>query len=138
MERWNYPRGLGAIDDKHIQVQGFGNSVSTFQNFKHCFSIVLLAIADADYDFLFVDIGTEGASNDAGINNQSSFKTALSSGASQFPTVPRNDPLEVQYHLRGDTAFPLTESMMKPFHQKSLDPKEQIFNYRFSHSLFLL
>jgi hypothetical protein len=48
-DRWQYPRGLGAVDGKHVHVQAFGNSGSTFHNYKHGFSIVLLAVVDADY-----------------------------------------------------------------------------------------
>jgi len=48
-EVWQYPRGLGAIDGKHVVAQAFGNSGSSFRNYKHSFSVVLLAVADADY-----------------------------------------------------------------------------------------
>jgi len=48
-EQWHYPQALGAVDGKHVVVQAFGKTGSTFRNYKHSFSIVLLAIADADY-----------------------------------------------------------------------------------------
>jgi hypothetical protein len=38
----------------------------------------------------------------------------------------------VPFHFLGDDAFALCETMMKPFPNKSLDPKERVFNYRFS------
>ena len=37
-----------------------GNSGSTFRNYKKTFSIILMAVADANYRLLFVDIGSPG------------------------------------------------------------------------------
>ncbi len=130
--RWQYPRGLGAIDGKHIQIQAPGNSGSVFHNYKGTFSIVLLAVADADYKFMYIDIGTEGASNDAGIFDRSNLKDALHSGELGLPAVPPDDPLQVPYHLLADDAFGLSERVMKPYPNKSTEARQKVFNYRFS------
>jgi hypothetical protein len=81
---------------------------------------------------VYVDIGTEGGSNDAGIYNRSSLKATLDAGRLNFPDVAQDDPLQVPYHFLGDDAFALGETMMKPYPNKSLEPKERVFNYRFS------
>jgi hypothetical protein len=39
-----------------VKVQAPPNSGSKFFNFKHSFSVVLLALVDAHYKFTFVDI----------------------------------------------------------------------------------
>jgi hypothetical protein len=78
-----------------VLFQAFNNTGSAFRNYKNSFSIVLLGAADADYRFLYVDIGTEGGSNDAGIYNRCSLKAALEAGHLHFPEVPRDDPLQV-------------------------------------------
>jgi len=83
---------------------------------------------------MYTDIGTEGGSNDSGIYNRSVLKEALQTGQLNLPAIPENDPLEVPFHLIGDDAFSLPETMMKPYPHKSLDPQERIFNYRFSHA----
>jgi hypothetical protein len=112
--------------------QAFNNTGSAYRNYKNSFSIVLLGAADAEYRFVYVDIGTEGGSNDAGIYNRSTLKAALEAGHLHFPEVDRDDPLQVPFHFLGDDAFSLNETMMKPFPNKSLDPKERVFNFRFS------
>ena len=73
--RWNFPNCIGATDGKHIMIQCPVNFGSLFYNCKSYFSIVLLAVASADYRFAMVDIGAYGSSNDSGVlNNTALFK----------------------------------------------------------------
>jgi len=53
------------------------NSGSFYYNYKGFFSIVLLAVVDADYKFLYCDIGASGAGSDAGIFNDTEQKEYL-------------------------------------------------------------
>ena len=57
---------IGAIDGKHVKVQAPPDSGSKFFNYKHSFSVVLLALVDARYKFTVVDIGSYGRNSDGG------------------------------------------------------------------------
>ena len=71
--RWNFPNCIGTIDGKHVMIQCPFNSGSLFYNYKSYFSIVLLAVASADYRFVMVDVGVHGSSNDSSVLNHTTF-----------------------------------------------------------------
>ena len=73
-KRWNFSNCIGAIDGKHVMIQCPFNSGSLFYNYKSYFSVVLLAVASADYRFVMVDVGAYGSSNDSGVLNHTFFK----------------------------------------------------------------
>ncbi|XP_060869626.1 uncharacterized protein LOC132944347 [Metopolophium dirhodum] len=54
----NFPNCLGAVDGKHIRIQNPKNMDSLFFNYKKYFSIILMAVVDANLSFIYIDVGT--------------------------------------------------------------------------------
>lgn len=135
-DRWNYPHCCGAIDGKHIAIQKPAKSGSLYYNFKGFFSIVMLCIVDANYKFLWANVGANGASSDAGIFNRSRLEPALRLGTLGLPPLEPipNDDRDIPYFLIGDDAFPLRTYMMKPYSHRFLTRDERIYNYRCSRA----
>ena len=55
---------IGAVDGKHIRITMPSESESLFYNYKHFFSILLLASVDADYCFITVAVVANGKYSD--------------------------------------------------------------------------
>lgn len=134
---WNFPHCLGAIDGKHIVIQSPQHSGTEFYNYKGTYSIVLLAVADANYCFTYVDVGCQGRISDGGVFRNSSFFHKLENKQLNLPqdaSLPnQNNP--IPYAFEADDAFALTVNMMKPYagvYNKGT--KERIFNYRLSRA----
>ena len=51
-QRWTYSHALSAIDGKHLRIAKPNNGGSYFCNYKHTYSIILLAIAGPEYEYL--------------------------------------------------------------------------------------
>ncbi|CAK1587984.1 unnamed protein product [Parnassius mnemosyne] len=84
-ERWNFPHCLGAIDGKHIDIVSPADSGSYYYNYKKRHSMVLMAIVDANYEFLLVDFGTNGRISDGGVLQNTKFFEMLQDNKKELP-----------------------------------------------------
>ena len=73
---------LGALDGKHIVMKKAKKSGSEYYNYKHFFFLVLLTLVDAEYRFLWVNVGLSGSSSDAHILTEASCEKRWHVGAS--------------------------------------------------------
>lgn len=113
-------------------LQAPANSGNDFYNYKSHFSIVLFALADANYNFMYVDVGCQGRISDGGVFKNCTLSEKIRSNTLGLPgrSVLENRTKEIPYVFLGDEAFALSENLMKPFsgvHNKRSG--ERIFNY---------
>lgn len=125
---WNFPNCLGAIDGKHVTIQAPPNSGSQYFCYKNTFSDVLLALADAHYNFIAVDVGSYGKNSDGGILNHSMLGKALEQNKLDIPEIAAlpGTTNEVPFVIIGDEAFPLKTYLFRLYPGKNLDCNEKI------------
>ncbi|XP_050542002.1 uncharacterized protein LOC126905910 [Daktulosphaira vitifoliae] len=71
--KWQYPHCVGAIDGKHVIIQSPIHSFSEFINYKGTFSIVLMVLVNANYCFLYTNVGCQGRISDGGVFKNTSL-----------------------------------------------------------------
>lgn len=160
-KKWNIPHCIGAIDGKHVVMDAPPHSGSLYYNYKglkyslchefkyiisyfHVFlnllqgthSVVLMGIADAQYKFIYIDVGANGRSSDGGVFKRTSFFKAMENNEL---SLPQAEPLQardkpIPYFLVADDAFALSNNVQKPFAQTNLTGLQRVFNYRISRA----
>jgi len=133
---WQFPHCIGAIDGKHVKIRAPPNTGSDFFNYKGYFSIVLLAVVDAQYRFVVVDIGAKGSQSDGGILKNSTFGKQMAENNFRIPEKDVFTPIgqDLPYFIVGDEAFPLKTNLMRPYPGKHTDKQQRVFNYRLSRA----
>jgi hypothetical protein len=84
---------------------------------------MLFALVDADYRFVFIDVGSNGRVNDGAVFRNSTLISAMENYLLNWP-----DNLVII----GDDAFLLRNTLLKPYSKVNLTLKQKIFNYRLS------
>ncbi|KYM96257.1 hypothetical protein ALC62_13073 [Cyphomyrmex costatus] len=112
-------------------------SGSAYYNYKGSYSIVLLAMCDANYIFVSVDIGASGRQSDGGIFKHSLLGQKLETNAMDLsaPKPLWEDGPDLPYIIVADEAFPLTPYLLRPYSGKDgLCTEQRIYNYRLSRA----
>ena len=110
------------MDGKHILIKPPPNSGSYYFNYKHSFSIVLLAIVDANYRFIYVNIGCNGRISDGGVFRNCDLYKELEEKRLNIPdaTLIHGMQSPFPYVIVADDAFPLKEYILKPYSETGL------------------
>nr|XP_023013510.1 protein ALP1-like [Leptinotarsa decemlineata] len=134
--RWNFPHCVGAVDGKHVSIQNPHNSGSHYFNYKGTYSIVLLAVADANYNLIYFDIGCNGRISDGEVFQNCSLSHGLEDGSIELlvpsPLPGRDKP--VLFCFVADDAFPMKPYILKPYPFQNQPAPNRIINYRLSRA----
>lgn len=143
----NFPNCIGAIDGKHIRIIRPPHSGSLYYNYKHYYSIVLLAMCNANYEFTYINVGVQGKESDSAIFTQSRLFQQMNDNlldippAKALPVLHNNKStntaatVPIPYVVVGDEAFGLSSHVMRPYARAlNLDHKKKIFNYRLTRA----
>lgn len=133
-QRTTFPNIIGALDGKHIRITQPDNTGSQYFNYKKYFSQVLMAWVDADYQFVYIDVGSYGAASDSRVFLNSNMAKRLEENLLKIPSGRRlpNDESgkRMPFCIVADEAFGLSRHILRPYAKKSLTILKRIYNYR--------
>lgn len=135
-KKWNFNNCIGAIDGKHVSIHKPPSSGFSYYNSKGFFSTVLLAVVNANYEFMYVNTGTNGSASDESVLQNTKFYEKLMRGKLNLPqpsTLP-STCTSVPYVFVGDSAFAINKHIMTPYPFKNISHEEKIFTCRLSRA----
>jgi hypothetical protein len=130
--KYGYPMCLGALDGSHISIKPpLGFEIDYF-NYKKHHSVILLAVVNASLQFIYVNVGAPGRSNDSSVFGSSKLAEVIQHQIYSNHFMMINN-VKIQSHLIADSAFALSKTLMKPFPERLNMPRRNtLFNYRLS------
>lgn len=119
---WNFPNCAGAIDAKHIRIRCPDHSGT---------SLELQGVADADYKFIAIEVGGYGKQSDGETFSSSELYQQIK--CRTFIPPDRNLPgsnIVMPYVLVGDEAYPLLDTLLRPYSRRDCSLENEYFNSR--------
>ena len=118
---------------KHVVMKEPKNTGSYFFKYKGTFGIALMALVDANYEFIYVGIGCNGRISDGGVFRNCSLSKAVKHNNLNIKYTPSQVICEeiqpLPYVIVADNALPLKENIMKLYPLRNLPHEKRIFSY---------
>lgn len=134
LNRWNFPNCLGAIDGKHCASFAPRLSGSMYFSHKKTFTTNVMAVVDAKYKFIMVDVGAYGSNHDSTVFQYCDFGRAWINMDPVLKTPKKSalpgQVVPIPYFMVADAAFGLKTNVMVPFPGNNLSQNRRLFNYR--------
>lgn len=132
-EMWNFPNCGGAIDGRHVRINPPHHSGSLYYNYKGFFSIIIIAIINANCEFIMVDVGKNGKFSDGSVIEQTHFYEKLKENQLKLPE--NHETKEgLNFAFVTDEAFTLHDNILRPYSQEALTKERKVFNYRLARA----
>ena len=105
-------------------------------NYEKFFSIVLMAVVNANYEFILVDIGDYGRHSDGSVFLSSNIGYSIINKLFNLPPPKklRGTDKMYPYVFVGDDAFPLRQNLIKTYSKCQLGEEKIIANYQNSRA----
>ena len=131
------PIALGNWTKKNFDTQSSAKSGCLCFIYKKSFSIVLLALCGASYQFTVVDIGDTGRQIDDGLFTKSNLGRSIVNDYFNLPEPKQlysESEFLFAYAFVGGDAFPMRHNLLKPYSLSNVERVLLIFNKRLSRS----
>lgn len=125
---YGYPNVYGAIDGSAINVKVPQSRHSDFETRKFSTSINLTALCDSEKRYLDINVGHSEKCHDSHIFQMSALARKILG----------DNILPPQYHIIGDAAYGLHESIITPYKGKNLSVAQELHNNRHSSTRMVI
>ena len=128
-EEWQFPYAFCGIDGSHLPIKcpdGGGEAMKQYYNFKNFYSVILLALVDAKYRFIWCSLGAPGHTHDSTYFQTCSLWNNIIGGNFLPNKVQVLENVEIPPMILGDGAFPLRTWMVKPHGDAVLSEEKRI------------
>ena len=136
-QEWQFPYAFSAVDGSHLPIKcpnGGAEAMKQYFNFKGFYSIVLMALVDAKYRFIWASAGAPGNTHDSTLLQSTDLWREIVSGEKIPNVMQLIDDVEIPPLILGDGAFPLRTFLMKPHGDAVLSDEKRYFNFRHSRA----
>ena len=139
-QRWNFHHAMEDLDGKHVAIRCPKSSGCWYYSYKGFYSVVILAVVDADVKFLWVKVGSNGLCSETWIFNECQLNDNINDGTIRFSETVElpGDGRDTPYFIVAYDAFALRTKLMKPFSRQNLTNGEHFFTYRLSRAGFVV
>ncbi len=134
---WQFPYSFCAVDGCHLPMRcprGGAEARKEHHNFKNFYSLILMALVDAKYRFIWAGSGWAGNTHDSTVFQSTKlYRKILHEKLIPDIRFSLND-LNIGPIILGDGAFPLQAWLQKPYSNATLTKEQKYFNYRLSRA----
>ncbi|XP_050032302.2 uncharacterized protein [Dermacentor andersoni] len=134
-DKCNFPNCVGALSGRHVVIKKPSKSSGTYLNSKKTFSLILLAVVDANCKFRYIDVGARGAQEGSEVWEAAPLHKALNKA--RLPKVVKvasSPDILLPPVFVADDSLPLERRIMKPFGDTNLTQDKRMFNDRLSRA----
>ena len=87
-DRWNFHLTCGVVDGKRVSIKSpLPSGGSLYSNYNKFHSIVLVALVDSQYRFMYISVGENRSGSDGGGFRECSLDEALEEGYVGLPEL---------------------------------------------------
>ena len=132
-EEYHFPQIAGAIDGSHIEIRAPPDNHEDYYNRQQFYSLVLQGVVDSKLLFRHISVGYPGSVHDSRVLQLSGLADLAEKGEILKSPTKIIRGVEVRPMLAGDSAYPLSGWLLKPFSTRgNLLQQEKKFNEKFS------
>lgn len=128
----NLPNAVGAIDGSHIPIKAPEDSPADYYSCYQQYDVIIQGVVNGKMLFMDVAAGFPGSLHDTRVCRNSSLYERAENGDILTEPLHQIGNVQIKPYLLGDSAYPISPWLQKPYPEGTRDPLERNFNKELS------